>query len=119
MKQKRIQTKRDGRAACLDFSSQRLSIVVETYRPRIFRFLLASLRDADLAETLTQECFLKAYSNWLSFRDESGVMTWLIRISINLQKDHWRSRRMQVWRQTRANAVDMNKASEWLPSDER
>jgi len=120
VKQKRmLQERRDGAAVHLSAAEHRFSTVVETYRPQIFRFLLASLRDADLAETQTQECFLKAYSNWLSFRDESSVTTWLLRIAINLQKDHWRNRRMQFWRQTRTNAVDIDKASEWLPSGER
>jgi RNA polymerase sigma-70 factor (ECF subfamily) len=41
-----------------------------------------------------------------------------MRIAINLQKDHWRNRRMQFWRQTRTNAVDLDEASEWLPSGE-
>ena len=41
--------------------------LVETHRPQIFRFLLASTRDVDLAETLTQECFLKAHRNWAIF----------------------------------------------------
>ena len=85
MKEKRIQTKRDSRAVRPGPAAQRFSTIVETHRPRIFRFLLASTRDADLAETLTQDCFLRAYRNWLSFRDESSVMTWLMRIAINLQ----------------------------------
>jgi RNA polymerase sigma-70 factor (ECF subfamily) len=72
----------------------------------------------DLAETLTQECFLKAHRNWGSFRGESTAMTWLMRIAINLQKDHWRNRRMQFWRQTQNNSVDMDEASEWLASGE-
>jgi RNA polymerase sigma-70 factor (ECF subfamily) len=119
MKEKLIQAKRDSRAVRPGPAAQRFSTIVETHRPRIFRFLLASTRDADLAETLTQDCFLRAYRNWLSFRDESSVMTWLMRIAINLEKDHWRNRRMQFWRQTRTSAVDMDEASEWLPSSER
>jgi RNA polymerase sigma-70 factor, ECF subfamily len=99
-------------------AAQEFSRVVERHRPQIFRFLLASTRDLDLAETLTQECFLKAHRNWSSFRGESTAMTWLMRIAINLQKDHWRNRRMQFWRQTRTNAVDLDEASEWLPSGE-
>src|SRR5579863_1185948 len=99
-------------------SAQDFSTVVSTHRPQIFRFLLASTRDPDLAETLTQDCFLKAHRNWSSFRGESSAMTWLMRIAINLQKDHWRNRRMQFWRQTRTNAVDLDEASEWLPSGE-
>ena len=93
--------------------------VVATHRPQIFRFLLSATRDVDLAETLTQECFLKAHRNWAGFRGESSAMTWLMRIAINLEKDNWRNRRLQFWRQTRTNAVDLDEASEWLPSGER
>src|ERR1700684_1165395 len=99
--------------AAQDFDS-----VVSSHRPQIFRFLLASTRDVDLAETLTQDCFLKAHRNWASFRGESSAMTWLMRIAINLQKDHWRNRRMQFWRTTRTNSVDLDEASDWLPSGE-
>jgi RNA polymerase sigma-70 factor, ECF subfamily len=88
------------------------------YRPQIFRFLLASLRDPDAAETLTQDCLLKAHRNWSNFRGESSVMTWLLRIAINLQKDYWRSRRMQFWKSATANSVDAEDASQWLPSGE-
>jgi RNA polymerase sigma-70 factor (ECF subfamily) len=42
-----------------------------------------------------------------------------MRIAINLEKDHWRNRRMQFWRHTRTNSVDSDEASEWLPSGER
>lgn len=105
--------------AAEEMASEEFSRVVETHRPQIFRFLLSSTRDVDLAETLTQECFLKAHRNWGSFRGESTAMTWLMRIAINLQKDHWRNRRMQFWRQTRTNSVDLDEASEWLPSGER
>src|SRR5262245_5315828 len=81
--------------------------VVADHRAQIFRFLLASTRDVDLAETLTQDCLLKAHRNWANFRGESSVLTWLMRIAINLQKDHWRNRRLQFWRQTRTNSVDL------------
>jgi RNA polymerase sigma-70 factor (ECF subfamily) len=107
-------TRPDGEAAAREFSG-----VVEAHRLQIFRFLLASTRDVDLAETLTQECFLKAHRNWESFRGESSAMTWLMRIAINLSKDHWRNRRLQFWRHTRANSVDSDDASDWLPSGER
>ncbi len=104
--------------AAKEIAAQEFSHVVETHRPQIFRFLLASLRDVDLAETLTQECFLKAHRNWARFRGDSSAMTWLMRIAINLQKDHWRNRRLQFWRHTRINSVDLDEASDWLPSGE-
>ena len=102
-----------------EIGAEEFSAVVARHRAQIFRFLLASTRDVDLAETLTQDCFLKAHRNWASFRGESSAMTWLMRIAINLQKDHWRNRRMQFWRHARANSVDLGEASEWLPSGER
>jgi len=102
-----------------ELAAQEFVRVVEAHRPHIFRFLLSSTRDVDLAETLTQECFLKAHRNWAGFRGESTAMTWLMRIAINLQKDHWRNRRMQFWRHTRTNSVDLDEASDWLPSGER
>jgi len=101
-----------------EIAAEEFSTVVTTHRPQIFRFLLSSTRDVDLAETLTQECFLKAHRNWASFRGESTAMTWLMRIAINLQKDHWRNRRMQFWRHTQTNSVDLDEASDWLPSGE-
>jgi RNA polymerase sigma-70 factor, ECF subfamily len=107
-------TRIDGEAAAREFAG-----IVEAHRPQIFRFLLASTRDVDLAETLTQECFLKAHRNWDNFRGESSAMTWLMRIAINLEKDYWRNRRLQFWRHTRTNSVDLDEASEWLPSGER
>src|SRR5579863_4845504 len=102
-----------------EIAAREFASIVESHRPQIFRFLLASLRDVDLAETLTQECFLKAHRNWTHFRGDSSAMTWLMRIAINLQKDHWRNRRMQFWRQASTNKVDLDEASEWLPSGER
>ena len=107
------------KAAAEEIAAQDFDSIVASHRAQIFRFLLASTRDVDLAETLTQDCFLKAHRNWSSFRGESSAMTWLMRIAINLQKDHWRNRRLQFWRHTRTNSVDADEASEWLPSGER
>ena len=106
-------------ATAREIAAEEFSAVVTKHRPQIFRFLLSSTRDVDLAETLTQDCFLKAHRNWSSFRGESTAMTWLMRIAINLQKDHWRNRRMQFWRKTQTNAVELDEASDWLPSGER
>ncbi len=103
-------------ATAPEIAAKEFSQVAVNHRPQIFRFLLASTREVDLAETLTQECFLKAHRNWTRFRGESSALTWLMRIAINVQKDHWRNRRMQFWKLTRTNGVDIDEASEWLPS---
>lgn len=65
---------------------------------RIFRLLMALLHDEDAADTLTQECFLKAYKKRDSFRGESSVDTWLYRIAVNLARDYQRNRRQGFWK---------------------
>ena len=89
--------------------------VVALYWPRVFRFLLASLRDRDAAETLTQDCFLRAFKGWHRFRGDSSINTWLMRIAINLSRDHLRSRRLQFWKRAQSCATDPAEIGEWLP----
>jgi RNA polymerase sigma-70 factor (ECF subfamily) len=72
--------------------------VVRAHQQRIYRLLLGILRDPDAADTLTQECFLRAWQHRAGFRGESGVATWLTRIAMNLAIDQQRSRRQSFWR---------------------
>jgi len=89
--------------------------VVRLYWARIFRFTLASARDRDAAETLTQECFLKAYRGRESFRGDSSLQTWLMQIAVNLVRDFSRSRRLQFWRRSERTGVDLEAAADWIP----
>lgn len=86
-----------GRAAAesapLDFD-----LVVRQHQRRIYRVLLGMVRDPDLADNLTQDCFVRAYEKRATFRGEASVSTWLISIAINLARDHGRSRRAGFWR---------------------
>jgi len=87
----------EGVAAIAE-TSEAFDELVAIHRPRIFRFALASLRDRDAAESVTQDCFLRAYRAWPQFRGDSSVQTWLTRIAINLIRDAARSRRFQFWK---------------------
>src|SRR5579862_4245414 len=78
--------------------------LVRCYRPRVFRFALASLRDPDAAESVTQDCFLRAYQARERFREECSLHTWLMQIAVNLIRDQARSRRFQFWRRARRHA---------------
>ncbi len=100
---------RDDVTENLDFES-----AMSLYRPRIFRFALAALRDQDAAESVTQDCFLKAHRAWADFRGDSSLQTWLMRIAVNLIHDVGRNRRFQFWKRARAAAVDLDSASRWL-----
>lgn len=89
--------------------------VVRVYRPRILRFLLSSLTDRDVAETLTQETFLKAWAARQQFRGDSSLSTWLTRIAVNLMRDHLRSRSLRFWQKTRGTSLDVLDISDWIP----
>ena len=89
--------------------------VVRLYRPRIFRFLMSSLADRDVAESLTQDCFLKAYNARHQFRGDSSLSTWLTRIAVNLMRDHLRSRSLRFWQKTRGSSLDVMDISDWVP----
>lgn len=90
--------------------------LVRLHRPRVFRYILASLRDRDAAENLTQDCFIRAFQARAKFRGESSVGTWLMSIAVNLVRDHATNSRLLFWRRARQTSVDANDASEWLPS---
>ncbi|HEY5056242.1 MAG TPA: sigma-70 family RNA polymerase sigma factor [Acidobacteriaceae bacterium] len=95
-----------------------LDTVVALYQPRVFRFLLATLRDRDAAETLTQETFLRAWTARESFREDCAVGTWLIRIALNLARDHTRTGRFRFWKNLAANAVDVADVASFVPAME-
>jgi RNA polymerase sigma-70 factor (ECF subfamily) len=85
--------------------------VVEHYRTRVLRFVFASVRDMDLAETLTQDCFWNAYRSRSSFRGHCSLNTWLMTIAVNLVRDHTRSRRFQFWK--KAQRVGSEEIHDW------
>jgi len=85
------------------------------YWPRIFRFALASLNDRDAAQTVAQDCFLKAYRAKEQFRGEAGVLTWLMKIAVNLVRDNARSQRLRFWRLLSPYPVDGDSVREWVP----
>jgi len=99
-----------GRAAAestpLDFN-----LLVRQHQRRIYRVLLGLVRDPDLADNLTQDCFVRAFEKRDSFRGESSVSTWLISIAINLARDQGRNRRASFWRRLFALPVEETAAA--------
>jgi RNA polymerase sigma-70 factor, ECF subfamily len=85
-------------AAAQRITAEEFDAIVRRHQRRVHRFLLMLLRDADEADNLTQECFLRAYQNLSSFRGESSLETWLLRIAANLARDHSRNRKASFWK---------------------
>jgi RNA polymerase sigma-70 factor (ECF subfamily) len=63
---------------------------VEAYHNILFKYALARLRDADLAEERIQETFLAALQSRKDFRGLSSEKTWLISILKRKIYDHFR-----------------------------
>jgi RNA polymerase sigma-70 factor (ECF subfamily) len=96
-------------------SLEDLDAVLRLHRLRVFRFILVSLRDREAAETLTQDCFLKAYQARERFRNECSLETWLMHIAVNLIRDYVRNRRIQFWRRTNSASASAESIAAWLP----
>ena len=95
-----------------------IDALVAQYWPRVYRFVSFSINDADLAQSITQDCFLKAYKGRESFRGDCSVSTWLISIANNLIRDQVRLKKFQFWRKAQATALDVTEMASLLPSHE-
>lgn len=65
-------------------------ILVDRHKNTVYGTLLAMLGDADTAEELAQEAFVKAFAGIADFREESGFGTWVVQIAIHAARDHRR-----------------------------
>jgi len=67
-----------------------LDDLYRNYKGRIESFIRHMVRDAVLAQDLTQETFIHAQKGLKDFRGEAALSTWLFRIANNLCLDHLR-----------------------------
>ena len=95
-----------------------IDALVRNHRPRLLRFVTFSTGDPDLAETIVQDCLLKAYNARASFRGDSSVNTWLTSIAVNLVRDHQRTQKFRFWKQARATAIDVTDVASFIASEE-
>ena len=92
--------------------------VMRAHQQHVYRVLVSLVRDPDTADTLTQECFLRAYRKRDSFRGEASLRTWLVTIAVNLARDHVRSRRLSFWKRLLHRSQDAAELSDTL-ADQR
>jgi RNA polymerase sigma-70 factor, ECF subfamily len=81
-----------------EISAEKFDEIMRQHQRRVYRVIFLLVRDTDTADTLTQECFLRAYLKRASFRGECRIETWLLRIAVNLVRDHGKSQRASFWR---------------------
>jgi RNA polymerase sigma-70 factor, ECF subfamily len=90
--------------------------LVHRYGARLLRFVAFSIGDQDLAQSIVQDCFMKAYNARDNFRGDCSVQTWLNRIALNMILDHQRTQKFRFWRSFRRTAVDIAEIASTLPS---
>ncbi len=90
-------------------------LLVRLHRPRIFRFILASVRDRETAENLTQDCLVRAYQARGRFRGASSIATWFMQIAANVVRDHESSNRLKFWRRMLHSGADVEDLGSSIP----
>jgi len=93
-----------------------IDALVRAYKPKVFRFVAFSISDRDAAESITQDCLLKAHLTRNQFRGDCSIATWLMRIAFNLVRDHTKSQKFRFWKSAAASAIDASEVSQYLPS---
>lgn len=58
----------------------------------VYKLALGLTGNADDAEEVTQETFLRAFRSYHTFREECAFSTWIYRIAINIANDYLRQR---------------------------
>jgi RNA polymerase sigma-70 factor (ECF subfamily) len=71
-----VHASKDGDAAAFEQ-------LVNRYDRKLFRIAQSITHNAEDAQDVVQEAFLKAFQNLGQFREESQFSTWLIRITVN------------------------------------
>lgn len=84
-------------ARCVAFDDRRaFARLVDAYNPELRRFLRNLTGDADMADDLAQETFIKAYTGLRSFQGLARFRTWLFRIAYREFYSEMRSRHPMV-----------------------
>jgi RNA polymerase sigma-70 factor, ECF subfamily len=95
---------------------ENIDALIRLYKAKVFRFVAFSVADRDAADSITQDCFLKAHLTRNQFRGDCSISTWLMRIAFNLVRDHTKSQKFRFWKNAAATAIDAQDVSQHLPS---
>jgi RNA polymerase sigma-70 factor, ECF subfamily len=77
--------------------TESFGILVNQYEQQIYRLSFALTKNAEDAEDVLQEAFLKAYAKIGGFRGESRFYTWLVRVAMNEALTKLRRRHDSSW----------------------
>ncbi len=64
--------------------------LIEEYGNRLLRTCCLILKDREEAEDVVQETFIKVFKKIDTFKEKSGLYTWIYAIALNLSRDRMR-----------------------------
>jgi RNA polymerase sigma factor (sigma-70 family) len=73
-------------------SQSAMEVLVRRYYKTIFAFLFRKFGDYHLAYDLTQEVFIRVLKTLSGYREYGRFEHWLIKITVNVSRDYFRSR---------------------------
>ena len=84
-------------ALCQQGQGEYFEQLVRRYMEKAFHIAFDFTRDAETAKDLSQDAFLRAFSNIRQFDGRSSFYTWFYRIVVNLCLDHARRKGRVAW----------------------
>jgi RNA polymerase sigma-70 factor (ECF subfamily) len=93
-----------------------MDLMVRTHRGSILRYAMSRLGDRDLAETVAQDCLMRAFRARADFRGAATVRTWLFTIATNLIRDYTRTKRFRFWREAESTAIALSEIHDRVSS---
>lgn len=73
------------------YNAESLSILWDSLTPKLFGYLINTLRDRGLAEDILQTTWIKVAQALPGFKEKgAGINAWIFMIARNECRDHWR-----------------------------
>jgi RNA polymerase sigma-70 factor (ECF subfamily) len=91
--------------------------LVTRHQDMVFSTCMGFVHDADEANDLTQEVFIRAFEKLAQFNQQSGFSTWLYRIAINASLNTIRSKKKHVFQRLSSWFESESKAVFDFPAD--
>ena len=95
----------------IDGNEKAFEVLLMRHKEKIYRFVYLKLRDADLAQDIFQETFVKIINTLKagSYNEEGKFLPWAMRIAHNLVIDHFRkSNKVRMISESSSSKDDFN-----------
>lgn len=79
-------------------NEENISGLWDDITPKLYGYLVNTLRDKDLASDIMQNAWLKAIENLSNFKEIKGASfsSWIFKIAVNETRQHWRKNGREV-----------------------